>query len=292
MLRRRSGVYEASSVSVRFDTSALRGSTDDTCMSPLSYLDQRPRDPRPRRYPSTMERFALMLTLLIRSVPARTSRLSCRNVCLYDGVKQQDAFLDLRIDMCDRPQPSASTSKPTRSPSIKAAYVEKAKAVAAATQPLTALAPSNLPNALRRCQSASTVRKKLLNAVEQSSSQMTNEQLAALRNLAASAAKPTPKSSLGRQLASNGASSAYMESGGRPSSAATSGLPVHPQKSRSQDFSSGTPLRSKNHPLPSSEATGSQQRTTSKTVGGFKSCTVQLEVELAERLNEIERSKV
>ncbi|KAF1322369.1 hypothetical protein FI667_g11330, partial [Globisporangium splendens] len=127
--------------------------------------------------------------------------------------------------------------------------------------------------------------------MEQSSSLMSQEQLAALRQLAASAAKPTSKLLLNRQLASHGASSSLVmpeHGGGRP----PSGLPTHPQKTRGhQDFSSSnTPVRSKSHAL-GSFTLSTQQRAPTKTVGGFKSCTVQLEVELAERLNEIERSK-
>ncbi|GAB9464865.1 hypothetical protein Gpo141_00002289 [Globisporangium polare] len=232
----------------------------------------------------------------------------------------KDAFLDLRIDMSNR-APSAAclrtqltatsittnvSKSAVRSPSVKAAYMEKAKAAtataASSSQP-GALAPSNLHSALRRCQSASTIRKKLQNAVEQSSAQMTHEQLAVLRSLAASvAAKPTQKSLRSRQLASDGVSTAYSSnnavvsgSGGiyRPSSAATSlqqQLPPHyPQKNRSQDpFTASTPPSKTRNP--DSVMCAGQQR--SKTVGGFKSSTVQLEVELVERLNEIERSKL
>lgn len=137
---------------------------------------------------------------------------------------------------------------------------------------------------------------------------MTNEQLAVLRSLAASAAtKPTPKFLLSRQLASDGVSAAYTSnsllansSGGyRPSSAASTSLqqqhlpPHHAQKNRGQDpFAASTPPSKTKSADPATCA--AQQRAASgiKTVGGFKSSTVQLEVELVERLNEIERSKV
>lgn len=69
--------------------------------------------------------------------------------------------MDLRIDMCDRAPSAARLCTPStitnnrhlalRSPSVKATYIENAKAAAAATaspQPGT-LAPSNLHSALR-----------------------------------------------------------------------------------------------------------------------------------------------
>lgn len=162
----------------------------------------------------------------------------------------------------------------------------------------------------RRCRSASTIRKKLLHAVEQSSSQMTHDQLALLRSLAASTAtKPTPKTLLSRQLSSSEPVSAAVYMAGassRPSSAASTSLSHHQHhrdhhyqshKSRNQDSfaSTSTPSRSKSiYASSASDAAGPSQRThgTTRVVGGYKSNTVQLEVELAERLNEIERSKV
>lgn len=129
---------------------------------------------------------------------------------------------------------------------------------------------------------------------------MTREQLTVLRSLTATAAKPTAKPLFSRQLASDGAlagSSTNLmanNSGGyRPTSAITSSQqqlpPHHPQKNRSQDpFAASTPPSKSKNSDPATSA--SQQR--SKTLGGFKSTTVQLEVELVERLNEIERSKV
>jgi hypothetical protein len=65
--------------------------------------------------------------------------------------------LDLQIDMCDRVETQARSSvsainlsRPNRSLATKAVYIEKVKAIAAVTQPgAAALAPSNLPNALR-----------------------------------------------------------------------------------------------------------------------------------------------
>lgn len=130
---------------------------------------------------------------------------------------------------------------------------------------------------------------------------MTHKQLAVLRSLTATAAaKSTAKSLFSRQLASNGplagSSTNLManNSGGyRPTGATISSQqqlpPHHPQRNRNQDpFAASTPSSKSKNSDPATSI--SQQR--SKTLGGFKSSTVQLEVELVERLNEIERSKV
>lgn len=241
----------------------------------------------------------------------------------------QDSFLDLRIDMRDRVSATRSSASgcskvPAFSPSTKAAYSDKATAAAAHSG---ALAPSNLQHALRyrmrvhsvagqtrnstdsdavlffpivrRCQSASTIRRKLLHAVEQSSSQMTHDQLAILRSIASSAAaKPTSKRLLSRQLSSDTmtTSTHSMTTASRPSSATGSQLPPHPHKSRDQDTfasSSTTPTRAKTLKQAMLDTTAKHpQQQRARIVGGFKSGAVQLEVELVERLNEIDRSKV
>lgn len=72
---------------------------------------------------------------------------------LADG--PQDAFFDLRIDMCERSAAAAAAAvrssaagKATRSPSVKAAHIERARAIAVASQP-GALGSSDLQHALR-----------------------------------------------------------------------------------------------------------------------------------------------
>lgn len=119
---------------------------------------------------------------------------------------------------------------------------------------------------------------------------MTHDQLALLRSIAA--AKPTPKALLSRQLASSSAmTTAYSAADSRLSSAAGVSLP--PKHRHSDTFASSTPTRASSLQVTPTEAGGgqrSQQR--AKILGGFKSGSAQLEVELVERLNEIDRSKV
>ncbi|KAE9361811.1 hypothetical protein PF008_g678 [Phytophthora fragariae] len=162
----------------------------------------------------------------------------------------------------------------------------------------SALVPSSIRQIQRRCQSASAVRKKLFHAVEQGSTteyQHPNHKLQAkidaLRNLAAGSLSKTPTKTQNR--APNADTSICH--GIVNLSRKNSGVSVPTCKTQNQEGCiSGVGIG------PSRSASASILMATSTQpyqpqpvlVGGYRSSSVQLEIELVERLNEIGRSNL
>lgn len=134
----------------------------------------------------------------------------------------------------------------------------------------------------RRCQSASSIRKKLIHAVEKSSNQLTKKQIDTLRTLVTSSTqqKPCP---LQRQ-----SSTGTVHCVGSEATAGTRAHSAYPHKTRASLQTTSDP-----HAHHSTDNSNQKHRPSTASIGGgFKSSTVQLEVELVERLNEIDRSRV
>ncbi|GMF10482.1 unnamed protein product [Phytophthora lilii] len=156
-----------------------------------------------------------------------------------------------------------------------------------------------------RCQSASAVRKKLFHAVEQgctNSYQHPNHklqsQIDALRNLATASFSKTPMKAVKGYRTLTADSSIHQ--GMTSISRKNSGVSIPVNKTQNQEeciagvgicpsqSASASILMSNNAQQPANPVYPSQ----SVLVGGYRSSSVQLEVELVERLNEIRRSNV
>lgn len=148
----------------------------------------------------------------------------------------------------------------------------------------------------RRCHSASAVRKRLQSAMELSSCANQIEQIEALRSLGMPPTTPTATNrdrptSFGPQVS---ATSGSITPSGRLARS-SSGVVIHRNARDGAGGTATTPSRGPNWSRPSSaQHTGSSaHRVSSGTVvSEYKSSCVQMEVELAERLDEIDRSKV
>lgn len=159
----------------------------------------------------------------------------------------------------------------------------------------------------RRCHSASAVRKRLQAAVEQSTFATKLEQLEALRRLGRKQSASPTIGAGDRQLFyqyQNQYEPEMLTRGDALSSStrlvrSSSGVPIHPlhRPSRTTQSHAGIPSSTT-----ASESSSAWRRPSSAAptaggastaiIGGYKSSSVQMEVELAERLNEIERFKV
>ncbi|ETP38599.1 hypothetical protein, variant [Phytophthora nicotianae P10297] len=184
----------------------------------------------------------------------------------------------------------------------------KTKPVASNTHESALLAPPNTRQMLRRSSSASAVRKKLFHAVEQGSNngyQHQNHklqaQIDALRKMASASfskthtkeAKGYYTSNIDTSSACHGIVSLARKNSGVLAPAnklqnqeeCVSGVGIGPNRSASASILMSNPAQTTTishvpHPAPP------------VLVGGYRSSSVQLEVELVERLNEIGRSNV
>ncbi|KAG2948241.1 hypothetical protein PC117_g6185 [Phytophthora cactorum] len=228
---------------------------------------------------------------------------------------EKNSFSDLRVEI-DRELASKYGTHPgylrSKSSIMRSSGVTKtmakAKSVAANAHESALLAPSKTRQMQRRSSSASAVRKKLFHAVEQGSnsghqhqSHKLQAQIDALRNLASASFSKTHTKIVKGYYTSNADTSSTSQgivSLARRNSGVlapthkpqnqeecVSGVGIGPNRSASASIlmsNPAQPVTNSNAPYPAP----------SVLVGGYRSSSVQLEVELVERLNEIGRSNL
>ncbi|KAJ8577985.1 hypothetical protein ON010_g1220 [Phytophthora cinnamomi] len=223
---------------------------------------------------------------------------------------EKDFFSDLRVEI-DRELAAKHTSHPGylkgKASIMRSSGVTKVTTRGKSTSNTvesSVLAPSSIRQMQRRCQSASAVRKKLFNAVEQGSNtgyQHPNHklqaQIDALRSLTSGSLPKTPTKVLKGYRTPN--TDITICNGIVNLSRKTSGLAMPACKTQNQEECiSGVgigPSRSASASILMSTSTqppNTIYQPQSVLVGGYKSSSVQLEVELVERLNEIGRSNL